>query len=106
MYFTDPFQFSAAGYRLAGMMVEQQMRVMLALTDATFGGKNPFVSPPVLRRDTAGAEATKTADAPKAQIARVVKARVTPQDLKLRREAKPSVTPPARMHTEGLHPAE
>lgn len=65
MYFTDPFQFSAASYRLMSTMVEQQMRVMKVLGDAALTS-NPFLTAPVSRRDYVEAAAAKSKPALKA----------------------------------------
>lgn len=109
MYFTNPFLMSTAGYRLAGMMVENQMRMMFALTDATFRGKNPFLMPTATRNDSMDAEPLDPVDATNRasqQIARVVKPRVTPDDLK-RKGSRQSARPPAASRQQmELHPAE
>ena len=65
MYFTAPFQFSAASYRLMSTMVEQQMRVMKVLGDAALTS-NPFLTAPVSRRDYVEAAAAKSKPALKA----------------------------------------
>lgn len=106
MYMTDPFQFSAAGYRLAGMMVENQMRVMLVFADAAFGGANPFFYPPVARRDEAEIKPTPSPHRGTPKKARVTKSRVMPQDLKRKRTRLPKPVPNKPNSEAPAHPAE
>ncbi|MEM7596680.1 MAG: hypothetical protein AAF382_03220 [Pseudomonadota bacterium] len=109
MYFANPFLFPTAGYRLAGMMVENQMRMMFALTDATFRGHNPFLTPSASQLDADDVEPLDPVDATNRasqQIARVAKPRVTPDDLKRKRTRKPSRPPVMPDREVPLHPAE
>lgn len=119
MFIKDPYQFSTAGYRLAGMMVENQMRLMLALTDATFRGSNPFFNPPVSRRAPTDVSANVTSEAAttsntdakvtqstKPPLARVARARVTPDDVKRKSPRRASKPPAPKVVETDLHPAE
>lgn len=106
MFTQDPFQYSAAGFKLAGMMVETQMRLMFAMTDATLGGKIPFFYPPVSRRE---AEAETGPQPSVSVVAKKPKAAVpkpTHNPTVRKKTTKAAVTPKAKAPEAVVHPAE
>ena len=91
-------------------MVEQQMRMMFALTDATFCGRNPFLMQSVPQNEKqalAPADPVDATNCASHQIARVAKPRVTPDAIKLKAQRQPS-RPPSMAQRDGvaMHPAE
>lgn len=107
MYLTDPFQFSAAGYRMMGIMVEQQMRVMKVLGDAALAS-NPLLSSPVARRTVEPSAPHKTKP-----VARSVTHLTKPATLskpaaskRPRQPSPPPAFPQAPANGTAAHPAE
>ncbi|MEM7733810.1 MAG: hypothetical protein AAF280_13665 [Pseudomonadota bacterium] len=104
MYLTDPFQFSAAGYRLMGIMVEQQMRVVKVLGDAAMAS-HPLMASPVPRRDAAPVKAKATIKA--VTHAALPAKRPSPTASKRPRQpSPPRAFPQAPANGTPAHPAE
>ncbi|MEO0372478.1 MAG: hypothetical protein AAF231_13555, partial [Pseudomonadota bacterium] len=107
MYITDPFQFSAAGYRLMGVMVEQQMRVMKVMSDAALTS-NPLLTSPVPRRDVV-APATTTTKPKTKSVTHLAKPATRPTTASSNRQRQPSPPPAFPQSPTGgtvAHPAE
>ncbi|MEO0774452.1 MAG: hypothetical protein AAFZ04_14880 [Pseudomonadota bacterium] len=107
MYITDPFQFSAAGYRFMGLMVEQQMRVMKVLGDAALAS-NPLLSAGVSKRATPTPTPVKATSAPKSatHASKPAMAAIPATPKRPRQPSAPPAMPKARPNGAGAHPAE
>ncbi|MEO0781823.1 MAG: hypothetical protein AAFZ46_08690 [Pseudomonadota bacterium] len=106
MFTQDPFQYSAAGFKLAGMMVETQMRLMFAFTDATLGGKNPFLYPPISRRSEEADTSAKPHVSVVAKKPKAAMPKPTHKTTMRRKAPKAAVAPKAKGPEVAVLPAE
>ncbi|MEL7253756.1 MAG: hypothetical protein AAGL23_06250 [Pseudomonadota bacterium] len=107
MYITDPFQFSAAGYRFMGLMVEQQMRVMKVLGDAAVAS-NPLLAATVSKHDTTAPAPVKATPAkkPVTHKAKPAMATVQATPKRPRQPSAPPAMPKTQPNGNVAHPAE